>query len=70
LTEVDIKEDQNPRKTYVNSNEIQYGLQLLDELTLDRNISDVLIITPVSGFTRIYIFSFFDIYLNKLKFTP
>lgn len=64
LTVVDIKEDQNPRKTYVNSNEIQYGLQLLDELTLDRNISDVLIITPVSGFTRIYIFSFFDIYLS------
>ena len=64
LTVVDIKEDPNPRKAYVNSNENQYGLQLLDQLMLARNISDVLIITPVSGSHEFIIIHFFGIYLS------
>lgn len=44
-----VEEDSNPRKKYVNSHEVQYGLQLVEELSCDETIDDFLIITPVSA---------------------
>ena len=48
LTICDVVEDRNPRRKYVNSNEVEYAFQLLDGLNLAN--SDVLIITPVSSY--------------------
>ena len=48
LNVIHVDEDPNPRKKYVNSNEVEKGLRLVDELILDNRISDILIITPVS----------------------
>jgi hypothetical protein len=48
LNVVDVPEDLNPRKKYVNSNEVERGLELVDELSLDHRIRNILIITPVS----------------------
>ncbi len=44
---VHVDEDPNPRKKYVNSNEVEKGLHLFDRFSLDHRIDDILIITPV-----------------------
>ena len=48
LTVINVPLELNPRKKYVNSNEVMKGLELVDELLLDRQISSILVITPVS----------------------
>jgi len=52
LNVVHIPEDPNPRRKYVNSNEIDRGLELVDELSLDHRISNILIITPYKNQQR------------------
>lgn len=48
LNVVDVPGDPNPKRKYVNSNEIEIGLELIDELSLDDRIRNIMIITPVS----------------------
>lgn len=52
LTVIDVPEDLNPRRKYVNSREVERGLKLADRLLLDDSISSVLIITPYKNQQR------------------
>ena len=67
MIHVDYRE--SPNRKYVNPNEIQEGLKLLNELNLDSEISGILIITPVRSylllvFLRIVIYSHIEIPLQ------
>ena len=44
---VHVDYSESPNRKYVNPNEIQEGLDLLNALNLDSEISGTLIITPV-----------------------
>ena len=48
MIHVDYRE--SPNRKYVNPNEIQEGLKLLNEINLDSEISGILIITPVRSY--------------------
>lgn len=48
LRMINVPKDRNPRKKYVNSNEVNEGLRLINNLTMESEISSILVITPVS----------------------
>lgn len=48
LRMVDVTYSESPRKKYVNPNEVERGLRLLNQLSLEYDISSTLVITPVS----------------------
>ena len=47
---VHVDYSESPNRKYVNPNEIQEGLDLLNVLNLDSEISGTLIITPVRSY--------------------
>lgn len=56
LRMVNVPFAEDPRRKYVNPNEVREGLDLLLEMRLDCDISSTLIITPVST-SRLHVFS-------------
>jgi len=48
LRMVDVPWSESPRKKYVNPNEVERGLRLLNQLSLEGGIFSTLVITPVS----------------------
>ena len=46
-----VLEDPNPRRKYVNLNEIEKGLEFIHQLSHDPEIRNILVITPVSSST-------------------
>lgn len=47
LNVINVAADLNPRRKYVNSNEVEKGIELVRELFRDDRITKILIITPV-----------------------
>jgi len=45
---VNVPWSESPRKKYVNPNEVTKGINLINTLRGDYNISSMLVITPVS----------------------
>lgn len=45
---VNVPRSESPRKKYVNPNEVNEGINLINTLSGDYNISSMLVITPVS----------------------
>jgi len=52
LRMVDVSWSEHPRRKYVNPNEVQKGIALLRQLTLDYEISNTLVITPVRSICK------------------
>jgi hypothetical protein len=48
LKMVNVPWSESPRKKYVNPNEVTKGINLINTLRGDYNISSMLVITPVS----------------------
>ena len=48
LNVINVQEDDNPRRKYVNSHEVSEGMRLINKLQADPHISNILVITPVS----------------------
>ena len=47
LRMINVPWSEGPKRKYVNPNEVEKGLDLLNRLSLDYEISSTLIITPV-----------------------
>jgi hypothetical protein len=50
---VNVPWKDSPRRNYVNPNEVDEGIRLVEKLSSDNEISNIMVITPVSTLTDV-----------------